>query len=121
MDNVSKYRAALDLILPTVEKPALYFTVLGEPTLKMLRYQRQFTFFDAELAGSAIQFVNLSAEVMDRDLGEPLQRIVSEVERLLDDRSRLNLPRRRVRDRLEGSPGRIRAGQADGGLHRPEN
>jgi replicative DNA helicase len=26
----------------TVERPALYFTVLGEPTLKMLRYQRQF-------------------------------------------------------------------------------
>jgi circadian clock protein KaiC len=48
----------------TVEKPALYFTVLGEPTLKMLRYQRQFTFFDPDLAGSAIQFINLSAEVM---------------------------------------------------------
>ena len=29
------------------ERPALYFTVLGEPTLKMLRYQRQFSFFDA--------------------------------------------------------------------------
>src|SRR5204863_3732599 len=28
----------------TEERPALYFTVLGEPTLKMLRYQRQFTF-----------------------------------------------------------------------------
>jgi circadian clock protein KaiC len=65
----------------TVERPALYFTVLGEPTLKMLRYQRQFTFFDPELAGSAIQFINLSAEVMERDLGEVLQRIVSEIER----------------------------------------
>ena len=28
----------------TAERPALYFTVLGEPTLKMLRYQRQFSF-----------------------------------------------------------------------------
>jgi circadian clock protein KaiC len=65
----------------TVERPALYFTVLGEPTLKMLRYQRQFSFFDPELAGSAIQFINLSAEVMERDLGEVLQRIVSEIER----------------------------------------
>jgi circadian clock protein KaiC len=65
----------------TVERPALYFTVLGEPTLKMLRYQRRFTFFDKELAGSAIQFVNLSAEVMDRDLNEVLDRIVSETER----------------------------------------
>ena len=65
----------------TVERPALYFTVLGEPTLKMLRYQRQFSYFDPELAGSAIQFINLSAEVMERDLGEVLQRIVSEIER----------------------------------------
>lgn len=66
----------------TVERPALYFTVLGEPTLKMLRYQRQFSFFDPDLAGSAVQFVNLSAEVMDRDLDEVLQRIVGEIERV---------------------------------------
>jgi circadian clock protein KaiC len=65
----------------TAERPALYFTVLGEPTLKMLRYQRQFSFFDPELAGSAIQFINLSAEVMEQNLGEVLQRIVGEIER----------------------------------------
>jgi circadian clock protein KaiC len=65
----------------TVERPALYFTVLGEPTIKMLRYQRQFSFFDPDLAGSAIQFINLSAEVMEKDLGEVQQRIVSEIER----------------------------------------
>jgi circadian clock protein KaiC len=65
----------------TVERPALYFTVLGEPTLKMLRYQRQFKYFDPELAGSAIQFINLSAEVLDRNLDEVLKRIVSEIER----------------------------------------
>lgn len=28
----------------TPAQPALYFTVLGEPTLKMLRYQQQFSF-----------------------------------------------------------------------------
>ena len=65
----------------SAERPALYFTVLGEPTLKMLRYQRQFTYFDPALAGSAIQFINLSAEVMERDLSEVLQRIISEIER----------------------------------------
>jgi circadian clock protein KaiC len=65
----------------TVERPALYFTVLGEPTLKMLRYQRQFKYFDPELAGSAIQFVNLSAEVLERNLDDVLKRIVGEVER----------------------------------------
>jgi circadian clock protein KaiC len=65
----------------TVERPALYFTVLGEPTIKMLRYQRQFGFFDLDLAGSAIQFINLSAEVLEGDLDGVLQRIVSETER----------------------------------------
>jgi circadian clock protein KaiC len=66
----------------TAEKPALYFTVLGEPAIKMLRYQRQFEFFDLDLAGSAIQFVNLSAEVLEGDLDGVLQRIVSETERV---------------------------------------
>jgi circadian clock protein KaiC len=66
----------------TIERPSLYFTVLGEPTLKMLRYQQQFKYFDSELAGSAIQFVNLSAEVMDQDLDEVLRRIISETERV---------------------------------------
>ena len=28
------------------DRSALYFTVVGEPPLKMLRYQQQFTFFD---------------------------------------------------------------------------
>jgi len=66
----------------TADRPALYFTVLGEPTLKMLRYQRQFSFFDSDRVGSEIQFVNLSAEVMDQGLDEVLQRIVSETERV---------------------------------------
>ena len=30
----------------TAKKPALFFTVLGEPALKMLRYQQQYSFFD---------------------------------------------------------------------------
>ena len=66
----------------TNERPAIYFTVLGEPTLKMLRYQRQFSFFDSDRIGSAIQFVNLSAEVMERNLDDVLNRIVGEVERV---------------------------------------
>jgi circadian clock protein KaiC len=65
----------------SVERPALYFTVLGEPAIKMLRYQRQFDFFDPDLVGSAIQFINLSAEVLEGDLDAVLQRIVSESER----------------------------------------
>ncbi len=65
----------------TAQRPALYFTVLGEPTLKMLRYQREFSFFDPALVGSAVQYVNLSEEALDQDLGIVLERIVAEVER----------------------------------------
>jgi circadian clock protein KaiC len=65
----------------TVERPALYFTVLGEPTIKMLRYQSQFSFFDSAMVGSAIQFINLTDDVVKQDLDAVLQRIVTEVER----------------------------------------
>ena len=67
--------------LASVERPALYFTVLGEPTLKMLRYQRQFGFFKPELVGTAVQLVNLTEEAMSKDLSLVLERIAMEVER----------------------------------------
>ena len=62
------------------ERPALYFTVLGEPAIKMLRYQQQFTFFDQAKLDGAIRFVNLSQVVLDQDLGAVLDAIVKEVE-----------------------------------------
>lgn len=65
----------------TVERPALYFTVLGEPTLKMLRYQGQFSFFDKSMVGSAVQYLNLTEEALEQELGMVLERIVAEVER----------------------------------------
>jgi circadian clock protein KaiC len=65
----------------TRAKPALYFTVLGEPTLKMLRYQTQFSFFDPKVVGAAVKFINLTEEVSAGDLPVVLEKIVSEVER----------------------------------------
>ena len=49
------------------ETPAIYFTVLGEPAIKMLRYQQQFSFFDHAKMDGAIRFVNLSQFVLDHD------------------------------------------------------
>ena len=65
----------------TPEHPALYFTVLGEPTIKMLRYQRQFSFFDPKVAGTAVQFINLTEAVTGGDLESVLKTIITEVER----------------------------------------
>ena len=64
----------------TPEQPALYFTTLGEPPLKMLRYQQQFDFFDLDKLNRSIRFINLADEFKAGDLGKVLQRIVAEVE-----------------------------------------
>jgi len=65
--------------LATPERPAIYFTVLGEPPLKMLRYQQQFDFFDASALNHSIRFVNLSDEAVGGNLERVLARIVEEV------------------------------------------
>lgn len=66
--------------LATRKRPALYFTVLGEPPLKMLRYQQQFDFFDGEKINAAIRFINLADDTVSGDLDRVLGRIVGEVE-----------------------------------------
>jgi len=70
-------------IMFSLAKPArraLYFTVLGEPPLKMLRYQQQFSFFDADKVGKSVRFVNLASELVRGDLAEVLKTILQEVE-----------------------------------------
>jgi circadian clock protein KaiC len=64
----------------TPEHPALYFTVLGEPALKMLRYQQQYDFFDVNKLNGAIRFINLSEIILGQDLEAVLGEIVKQVE-----------------------------------------
>ena len=59
---------------------ALYFTVLGEPALKMLRYQQQFQFFEIDKINDAIRFVNLSEDLLEGDFARVLERIAQEVQ-----------------------------------------
>ena len=66
--------------LSSPEKRALFFTVLGEPPLKMLRYQQQFSFFDIDKINDSIRFVNLSADLISGNFDGVLARIVKEVE-----------------------------------------
>ena len=66
--------------LATPERPALYFTVLGEPALKMMRYQQQFAFFRNEDINRSVHFVNLSEDAQAGNLDQVLRRIVAEVE-----------------------------------------
>jgi circadian clock protein KaiC len=66
--------------LASTERRALFFTVLGEPPLKMLRYQQQFSYFDMSKVGPAIRYVNLSENLRTGDFSGVLERIMLEVE-----------------------------------------
>jgi circadian clock protein KaiC len=66
--------------MATKERPALYFTVLGESPLMMLRYQQQFTFFDPEKINETIHFVNLGDDVVNGRFDQIMARIMKEVE-----------------------------------------
>ena len=63
----------------TEARPALYFTILGEPALKMLRYQQQYSFFDFSKLNGSVRFINLSQILVDRGLTGILEEITREV------------------------------------------
>lgn len=63
----------------TVKKPALFFTVLGEPAIKMLRYQQQYSFFDESKLGNAVRFFNLADLVLNKDLDAVYDEITKQV------------------------------------------
>jgi circadian clock protein KaiC len=65
----------------TTECTALFFTVLGEPAVKMLRHQQQYTFFDPEKVDESIRFVNLGDDAIEGGLEGALERIIEEVEK----------------------------------------
>ena len=66
--------------LATPERPALYITVLGEPPLKLLRYQQQFSFFDQAKINRSLRFCSISHDVLEAGLAKVLEQIVEEVE-----------------------------------------
>ena len=63
----------------TAQKPAVYFTVLGEPAIKMLRYQQKYYFFDESKLNKAIHFINLTELVLKQDLNAVLEEIIKQV------------------------------------------
>jgi circadian clock protein KaiC len=88
------------------ERPALYFTVLGEPTVKMLRYQQQFTFFDTSKVNNVVHFANLSDEALTNDLSKVFEAIVAKIEEVsprivIVDSFRTLLPRSTTEGSME--------------------
>lgn len=82
--GTGKTTMAMQLLFATAtdERPGLFITLLGETSLKMLRYQQCFEFFDEAAVGRRIHFLNLSEEALGGDLEAVLARIVNEVETL---------------------------------------
>jgi circadian clock protein KaiC len=64
------------------QRKAVYFSIIGEPPIKMLRYQQQYAFFDAAKVGDGtIRFIHLGQLALDGGMAQVLPAIVEEVEK----------------------------------------
>jgi circadian clock protein KaiC len=62
-------------------RKAVYFSIIGEPPIKMLRYQQQYSFFDAAKIGDgSVRFIHLGQEALDGGLAKVLDAVVQELE-----------------------------------------
>jgi len=65
----------------SAERKAVYFSIIGEPPIKMLRYQQQYDFFDADKVGDGtIRFIHLGQRALEGGMAEVLDAIVQEIE-----------------------------------------
>ena len=63
------------------ERKAVYFSIIGEPPIKMLRYQQQYSFFDAAKIGDgSVRFIYLGQSALDGGLAKVLDAVVQELE-----------------------------------------
>jgi circadian clock protein KaiC len=71
--------------LTNQQTKAMFFTIIGEPPLKMLRYQQQYSFFDIAKVGSSVRYVNLADDLQKGGFEGVLERIFKEVEHFQPD------------------------------------
>jgi circadian clock protein KaiC len=62
-------------------KKALYLTTLSEPSLKLVNYMQQFSFFEERLLDQSIVFADLGSVLRARDVAKTLAEITNRVER----------------------------------------
>ena len=60
-------------------KKGIYFTTLSEPSLKLIQYMQQFSFFEEKLIGKELVFVDLSSVIRSGDAGATLDAITARV------------------------------------------
>lgn len=65
----------------TPERKAVYFSIIGEPPIKMLRYQQQFAFFDtAKVGDGTVRFIHLGQQALDGGMAKVLEAIEQEIQ-----------------------------------------
>jgi len=66
----------------TPERKAVYFSIIGEPPIKMLRYQQQYSFFDAAKVGDGtVRFIHLGQQALEGGMSKVLEAIEQEIEK----------------------------------------
>lgn len=60
----------------TDERKALYITTLSEPTIKVVRYQQQFSYFDPEAVGRRVFLADIGEELRAHGLEGAMRRIL---------------------------------------------
>ena len=64
------------------ERKATYFSIIGEPPIKMLRYQQQYDFFEASKIGDgSVRFIHLGDQAVEGGMAKVLEAVVEELER----------------------------------------
>jgi circadian clock protein KaiC len=90
------------------ERKAVYFSIIGEPPIKMLRYQQQYAFFDADKIGDgSVRFIHLGQEALTGGMGKVLEAIVQELERSTPALVVVDSFRAMVRSTLAGPSGEM--------------
>lgn len=90
------------------ERKAIYFSIVGEPSLKMLRYQQQYSFFNTEkVIDGSVQFIHLGKQALDGGLERVLESILQAVSKTLPSLIFVDSFRAVVRSTLASSDGEI--------------
>jgi circadian clock protein KaiC len=90
----------------TPERKALYFSIIGEPPIKMLRYQQQYSFFDAAKVGDGtVRFIHLGQKALEGGMAKVLEAIVQEIEKSNPGIVVVDSFRALLRSTLESGPG----------------
>jgi len=88
------------------ERKAVYFSIIGEPPIKMLRYQQQYAFFDAAKVGDGTtRFIHLGQQALDGGMPKVLEAIVQEIEKSTPGIVVVDSFRAMVRSALAAGPG----------------